>query len=167
MSGIKYGKYIIKQPIVKGRWFPSIHACGFEECVGFSGFPVDLQVETIKEAYIMEEQTHVHFDVDELLFFLGSNPQNFFEFDAEIEICMGEEKEKHLINTPAIVFIPKGLPHNPLIYKRVGKPLVFCHLLLAPKYSRTIEGKTIYVSNHKERAQYYPPEDIKNLAFER
>ncbi|MEM2425067.1 MAG: hypothetical protein QXU81_08320 [Candidatus Bathyarchaeia archaeon] len=163
MSESKHGKYIIRQPIVKGRWFPSIHVCGFEECAGFSGFPVDLQIETIKETYIMEEKTHVHLDADELLFFLGGNPQNFFEFDAEIEFYMGKEKEKHLIDTPAIVFIPSGLPHNPLIYKRVSKPLIFCHLLLAPKYFRTIEGKTIYIRNHKERAQYYSPEEIKIL----
>ena len=39
MAETKYGKYIIKEPMEKGRMAPSIHICAEEGCLGagFSG----------------------------------------------------------------------------------------------------------------------------------
>jgi hypothetical protein len=57
------------------------------------------------------------------LYFFGRD--NMAELDAEIEIGFGEEQEIHTITTPASVYIPKGLIHCPLEFKRVGKPILF------------------------------------------
>ena len=54
--------------------------------------------------------------------------------DAEIEMGLGEEQEIHKITTPASVYIPKGLVHCPLNFRRVGKPILFVHATLASKY---------------------------------
>ena len=35
---------------------------------------------------------------------------------------MGKEMERHVISEPTAVFIPKGLPHCPLIVTRVDRP---------------------------------------------
>ncbi len=83
----------------------------------------------------MELQSH-HHDVDEYLFFLGGQlPDLTANFDAEIEIFLGPEYERHIITKPCILFIPKGMEHNPMDIKRVGKPLLFMPLLLSPYFN--------------------------------
>ncbi len=83
----------------------------------------------------MELQSH-HHDVDEYLFFLGAQlPDLTANFDAEIEIFLGPEYEKHMITKPTILYIPRGFEHNPMDIKRVGKPLLFMPLNLAPYFN--------------------------------
>jgi hypothetical protein len=85
--------------------------------------------------YKMELQSH-HHDVDEYLFFLGGQlPDLTANFDAEIEIFLGPEYEKHIITKPCILYIPRGFEHNPMDVKRVGKPLLFMPLQLAPYFN--------------------------------
>ena len=61
----------------------------------------------------MELQSH-HHDVDEYLFFLGAQlPDLTANFDAEIEIFLGPEYERHIITKPCIIYIPKGLSTIP------------------------------------------------------
>jgi hypothetical protein len=68
--------------------------------------------------------THAH-DFHELLCFLGGDPENPTEFGAEVSMCLGEEKEKHTFNVPAIISMPPGLKHCPLLINNVTKPIVF------------------------------------------
>ena len=85
--------------------------------------------------YTMELQSH-HHDVDEYLFFLGGQlPDLTANFDAEIEIFLGPEYERHIITKPCILYIPRGFEHNPMDIKRVGKPLLFMPLHLAPYFN--------------------------------
>lgn len=70
--------------------------------------------------------THVH-EFDEWLIFLGTNFMNMSEFDAVIELSMGEEEEQHLITQPTVVYIPAGLVHGPLNFAVVNKPVLFFH----------------------------------------
>lgn len=83
---------------------------------------------------------HKH-DADEYMFFLGGDPKNFNDFQAEIDICIGsgEDQETHTINTAAFVYIPKGLVHMPMTYKRVDQPIITGHFFLAPKWSMHVE----------------------------
>jgi hypothetical protein len=67
--------------------------------------------------------SHVH-TADEALVFLGIDPEIEY-LGAEIEIAMGEEHERHLIDTPSVVICPAGLPHTPLITNWVDKPFAF------------------------------------------
>jgi hypothetical protein len=80
--------------------------------------------------------SHAH-NVDEFIFFIGGDPTNIMDFGAEVELTMGEGKdaEKHTINRTSIVYLPKGLYHLPMSYKKVERPILFGHLLLAPTYS--------------------------------
>jgi hypothetical protein len=85
--------------------------------------------------YKMELQSH-HHDVDEYLFFLGAQlPDLTANFDAEIEMFLGPEYERHIITKPCILYIPRGFEHNPMDIKRVGKPLLFMPLLLSPYFN--------------------------------
>ena len=50
MAETKYGKYIIREPLEKGR-APSLHICAEEGCLGASypNFPVEVQLLVITE----------------------------------------------------------------------------------------------------------------------
>jgi hypothetical protein len=68
--------------------------------------------------------THSH-DFHELLCFLGGNPEDVTDFGAEVSICLGDELEEHVFDTPAIISMPPGLKHCPLLVRNVTKPIVF------------------------------------------
>ncbi len=73
------------------------------------------------------DDPHSH-DFEEMLCFIGGDPMNIMDLGAEIEFTLGGEK--HLITKPAVVSIPKGLTHCPIVFKKVEKPLVFLEVSL-------------------------------------
>ena len=75
------------------------------------------------------DHPHSH-DFTEFLCFIGGDPQDITDFGAEIEMTLGDEGEVHLINTPAVVTLPPGLTHCPIVFKKVAKPLVFLEVSL-------------------------------------
>ena len=138
MSDSKYGKYVVKKPVQAGKFGPELMYYGDEDYK--SDFT--LMFLHISEPVLMEEFPHSH-DFDMYLSFMGSGDMS--SLDAEIEIGLGEEREIHTITTPTSVYIPKGMIHCPLHFKRVGKPLLFVHASIAPKYTKIelSEGKPI------------------------
>jgi hypothetical protein len=156
----KYGKYIIREPLEKGMT-PMMHICGEEGCYGakFPNFPVEVQLLCVTEPLSFPHQPHAH-DADEIFFIFGSNPQNYYDFDAEIEICLGEEGEKHIIDTTTIVYIPKGLVHGPIAIKRVDKPFQWMHVLFTPKYDMSVGDSSLHPKHPREQ---YSPGEIKKL----
>jgi hypothetical protein len=70
---------------------------------------------------------HSH-DFPEMLCFIGGDPRDITDFGAEIEFTLGGEK--HMITTPAVVSIPKGVKHCPIVFKKVEKPIVFLEVSL-------------------------------------
>jgi len=74
---------------------------------------------------------------DECLIFFGHDPQNLGYLGAEIEIALGGEKEKHTFDVPAAVVVPRGLPHFPLVVKKVDRPFGFIFYNLGPKHDST------------------------------
>jgi len=160
MSETKYGKYILREPLEKGV-APMLHICAEDGCAGaeFPNFPVEVQLLCITQPGALPQKAHAH-DVDELFFIFGSNPQNFFDFGAEIEISLGEEEEKHIINTTSIVYIPKGLVHAPIVIKKVDKPVQWMHILFKSKYAMSVGDSSIHPTHPRER---YSTEEIKKL----
>ena len=74
--------------------------------------------------------------VDEYLIFLGCEfPDLVGSFDAEIEIFIGKEYERHIVNKATVLYIPAGVEHNPCDIRRVGKPFMFSALHLAPYFN--------------------------------
>ena len=77
-------------------------------------------------AYITKPESlggpsHKH-PFDQYIFLIGM-PENFLDFDADIEFEL--DGKVHKINYPCYAFIPKGMSHCPLVVKRVDKPLIF------------------------------------------
>jgi mannose-6-phosphate isomerase-like protein (cupin superfamily) len=161
-----YDKYIMREPLAVGRYSPILHVCGEKhrfgsgECPGskFSDFPAEQTLMYITEPFLMNTPTHAH-DYDQLLYILGGNPANFYDFDAEIEITLGEKSKIYLVNETSIVFIPKGMMHCPINFKRVDKPFIFGHLCFAPTYTRSSGNMTA----HPRAYETYSGDEIARL----
>src|SRR5512135_675242 len=99
------------------------------------GAKINMGWQIFVKDYKLEMESH-HHDTDEYLFFLGATlPDLVGSFDAEIEYFMGKEYEKHVITQATVLYIPAGVEHNPCNIKRVGKPLFFTALALAPYFN--------------------------------
>jgi hypothetical protein len=62
---------------------------------------------------------HVH-DYDEIVIHLGTDPENQEELGAEIEFVVDGQPLK--INKSSAVFVPKGVKHGPLTWKKYQRP---------------------------------------------
>ncbi len=76
---------------------------------------------------------------EELLIFLGTGPDNADYLGAEIEIDLGEERERHLFDKPSAIVCPAGLPHAPIVTRWVDKPFAFILINLAGDMTMSFE----------------------------
>jgi hypothetical protein len=137
MAKRKYEKYVMSGPWPKSVnpevIAPSIH---FEGENNGEGSNLTFTRSWITQPFTMIKQPHKHDDFEQIVFFMGGNPTDVKDFGAEIEYFLGEEGEKYVITTPTMVYVPKGLIHGPLTFKRIDKPIEFIDVVLAPKYVR-------------------------------
>jgi hypothetical protein len=75
-----------------------------------------------------EPHLHPHSHTfDEMFLWLGSNPEDPSDLGAEVEFWLGDEGEKRdkvTFDTSTLIFVPAGLRHLPIVYKRVKRPLM-------------------------------------------
>jgi hypothetical protein len=102
---------------------------------GWSGIKHRIDWKYITGPVVLIDEPHSH-DFEELLIIQGNNPADPRDFDAEIELTLGVEGEKHIITGTTLVCLPRGLVHGPLKFTRVGKPVVFVRYCMAPEYAR-------------------------------
>ena len=99
------------------------------------GAKINMGWQMFIKPYRLELESH-HHDTDEYLFFLGATlPDLVGSFDGEIEYFIGKEYERHIITQATVLYIPAGLEHNPCDIKRLGKPMMFSALQLAPYFN--------------------------------
>ena len=132
----QYAKHFLTEPALRNT--PKIkmsNPSAYVDCEAHFGSKANLSTawRYIKGPALFDRVPHSH-EFDEFLCFLGGNLDNMFDFDATIELCMGEEKELYLIEQPTVVYIPAGLVHTPLTFKRVEKPVLFQPIPLTPAY---------------------------------
>jgi hypothetical protein len=80
---------------------------------------------------------HLH-DFDQVMLWLGADPNDMGELGAEVELCLGAEGEKHMITTSTAVAVPKGMPHFPANIIRMDRRFVFLTVSCAPGYKETL-----------------------------
>jgi hypothetical protein len=73
---------------------------------------------------------HVH-PTDEVLAYVGTDPNNIDYLGSEIEIDMGQEHERHFINKPTAVICPAGTPHTPQVTRWIDRPFAFFAISLS------------------------------------
>jgi hypothetical protein len=69
-------------------------------------------------------ESHTHPE-EEILVYVGLDPDNINYLGAELELGMGKDCERHVFNTPTIAICPAGFPHLPLITRWVDSPYGF------------------------------------------
>ena len=65
---------------------------------------------------------HSHDDFDEIVMFLGSDPERPHDLCGEVEWWMGGEK--YMLTESCMVFVPKGMRHCPMYFRRVDRPIL-------------------------------------------
>jgi hypothetical protein len=94
------------------------------------------------------DETHMHHAVEEYLVFTGSDITNFFDFDAESEVRLGEDPdhmETYTITEPTVVRVPVGMWHAPITFKRLGAPVNFLPFYSSGTYGRIVRREGLYV----------------------
>ncbi len=74
--------------------------------------------------------SHVH-TADEVLVFTGLNPGDIDYLGAQIEIEMGEEHERYIIEKPSVAVCPAGVAHTPIVTRWADRPFAFYTLTLS------------------------------------
>ena len=134
MADTKYGKYLTRECLMENPKREGVFLNSTRHLKEFGG---DISVDSIfiKEPILMITQPHQH-EFPQYLHFFSTNFDDVKDFDAEIQITLGEEGEVHIINSPTAVHVPAGLLHGPLNFVRIGKPVLFIDVAVSGSYSR-------------------------------
>jgi hypothetical protein len=139
VDNTRYGKYITRDCYnIPEPGKPAIYSTRHISGWGAGNFSIDSNYET--EPHVLIDEPHSH-EFDQYLCFLGTNPKDKKDFGAEIEICLGEEHEKYVINSPSVVWIAAGLIHGPIVITRVTSPFLFVDIATNNKYSRVSKSE--------------------------
>ena len=79
------------------------------------------------------EVAHNH-DFDEIIGMVGSRKDNPRDLGGEVEFWM--EDEKYILTKSCLIFIPKGVKHCPLVFKRVDSPIFLFETANSPVYEK-------------------------------
>jgi hypothetical protein len=128
MSETKYGKYIITELKQKTEapWTPKfkpnelIPMLFLDSRIVKGSFYVESAWTLPAFANETHGEEHSH-DYDEVLAFFGSNPEKPNDLYAEAEVHLGGEV--HTVTKSCLIFVPKGVRHGPIDFKRIDRPI--------------------------------------------
>jgi hypothetical protein len=128
----KYGKYLITELKKKahGFWEPEYRSDELRNMLF-------LDSDVIKGAFyvdsawffpgmVMRDESqdnikpHSH-DYDEVQAVFGTDLKDPYDLGGELEFWLGDEK--HIITKSCLIFIPKGLRHGPIYWRRMDRPV--------------------------------------------
>jgi hypothetical protein len=137
MAESKYGKYIVTE--LKTTDFTPEQVASYKE---FATRILWMDKDVVPGAFQMNcswylkprehgTEAHTH-DVDEIIGFFGNDASNPYDLGAEIEFWL--EDEKFIITKSAMIFVPAGMKHCPLIIRRVDRPIFHFSVVTSGKY---------------------------------
>jgi hypothetical protein len=135
LAATKYDKYITTECVKPNPKTAGAYVTSTRHIESFGGGELSIDAIYINSPHRMISQPHKH-EFAQYLSFYSANAQDATDFDAEIEVTLGGELEKHVVTCPTSIYIPAGLSHGPLDFVRVGKPVLFLDIALTGKYSR-------------------------------
>ena len=138
MAESEYAKYVIREP--RGSFGEGGKTIFDGLMAGPDKLGIDCNIlySAVTKPHLLVDKPHVH-DFPHVMGFFASNPLDYLDFDAEVEFYLGGEKQ--VIDTTSLVTVPAGLPHCPLNFKRIGKPIIFLEVMFTSKYERKEPGK--------------------------
>ena len=135
MADTKYGEYLTTECVHKHPRIEGAYISSTRNLESFGGKHLSVDCIYVTYPHEMITQPHKH-EFPQYLHFYSANADNGIDFDAEIELTLGEEREKHIITSPTAVYIPAGLDHGPLFFKTINKPVLFIDCAVTGTYSR-------------------------------
>jgi hypothetical protein len=132
----RYGKYVISDPKL-------VEDLAHHDFSSVSGFtypdPVYVDADLCPDArtwldivWIWDRTVpaelpglHAH-PFPEIVLLVGSNPQDLGDLGGEVSWGMGEggDAERFTLTKTTAIYVPAGLPHGPLVYERVDRPIL-------------------------------------------
>ncbi len=136
MTESRWSKYLVTDP----KLVSDMAHHRFEDIRGFSyPTPVYVDEELLPEAeswldvvWIWDKTypeeipgLHSH-PFNEILLFVGSDPHNLSDLGGVAEFGMGDgdEAETITLTSTSAIYVPAGLPHGPLVFKQVDRPIL-------------------------------------------
>ena len=74
---------------------------------------------------------HVHEHAESIGFF-GTDTKDVLDLGGEIEFWM--EDEKYLLTRSCLIFVPAGVKHCPIVFKRIDRPIFHFLMVTGGKY---------------------------------
>jgi len=106
---------------------------------------------------------HEH-DEDEILGFFGNDADDPYNLHGEVAFWLGNEKQT--ITKSAMVFIPGGMKHSPLLLKRVDKPIFHFSVVTGGQWIMKDPKRNLPESNYSRYVvtELKEPEERKKIA---
>ena len=125
MAESKYGRLIVTEPMVEEHGYEMKDGPDVMSAMGYLDggvIPGALYVEThwFHKPTKYSPKRHTH-DFDEVLAFMGGDPEHPLKLNGEVELYLGDER--HLLTKSCLVYVPAGLDHCPMNFLRVDKPI--------------------------------------------
>ena len=137
----KYDNLFYEEPIelVTEERFPNISEIGITAPrISFKDNPgtnLMLAMSYISRPFLFIKEAHKH-EHEQYLCFLGGDFSNVGDFQGEVEILLGEEGEKYIVNKTTILYLPPWTVHCPLRFTRVDKPIIFMDIYPSLNYEQ-------------------------------
>jgi mannose-6-phosphate isomerase-like protein (cupin superfamily) len=143
MARAELEKYIRKGVVTGPTQHPEVTAprLGLRSDEGFGGINFSMSWWAITEPFEMVADNHAH-DFDQFLIFVGGDLTNMPDLGGEVELTLsedGKELHKFVFTEATTVYVPAGLHHCPLNFKKINdpkKPILFHDLFFSPEYKR-------------------------------
>jgi hypothetical protein len=132
MTASKYEKYLVREPLWEAA--PGIKKRQSPTMTFMSGKQVPEANYYIEFGWIYdipEPNPHIHehaHKFDEIVLHVGGDPENPEDLGGEIEFYVGGQSLTFTTTTG--VFIPAGVPHGPLTWKKVTRPHIEMAIML-------------------------------------
>ncbi len=135
LASLKVPKSIEEQRKA-GNYIESTYMFHLDNSILEGGFYTDCHwITSVKgNGGAQTEIAHTH-DFGETLGFVGSIPGNPHALGGEIEFWL--EDDRYILDKSCLIFVPAGMKHLPLIFRRVDSPIFFWTASDSKKYSRT------------------------------
>ena len=135
MSDSTAGKYMVTVPIREvaakatytGRTRPTLTYMSNKQIPGCNVYVEFAWIYEMPEPKTLVPTIHEH-DYDQIALNIGSDPHNPEYLGAEIESYIGGEK--YVCNKTAAFYLPKGIPHGQVTWKKFEKPHIQLSIML-------------------------------------
>ncbi|MCC8059404.1 MAG: hypothetical protein LIO81_00950 [Clostridiales bacterium] len=166
-DGSKYGKYIL---YAEEERYDAHETLGtgiqiVDQNV-FEGSNYYLAHWVLPTGYMEEPEVghppHMHKE-HELLFCIGTDPDNPYDLGGELEISIGEELEHHVINRTCCICLPGGVPHGFYRVLKTTRPWIFLRVHQA---AQRTEKALPELMKPEQIAKMKNPELWKSVGFD-